>query len=73
MILFSKKLKISYFLVLGLMFLINSISFAKESSGDVYESRLMTIVSNVEQGQLDQALKMVDDLLLEYPKSRIGA
>lgn len=73
MIKFDKKFKTSCILATSLLCCYSSISFAKDSSGDQYESRLMTVVSKVEQGQLDVALTSVDSLLKDYPKSRIGA
>jgi len=60
-------------LVAGLLSTYSPLSLAKESSGDQYEARLINTVSQVEQGQLDQALESVEGLLTDYPKSRVAA
>ena len=60
-------------LVAGLLSTHSPLSLAKESSGDQYEARLINTVSQVEQGQLDQALESVEGLLTDYPKSRVAA
>ncbi len=76
MIIFNKKFKATFTLasiLISISMILSGSSFAKESIGEVYESKLMRVVETVEQGNLDQALPMVDALLNEYPKSRIGA
>ena len=73
MIVFNKKFRNACALATISVLLFSGTSFAKESIGEVYESKLMHVVETVEQGNLDQALPMVEALLGEYPKSRIGA
>ena len=73
MIIKDKKFK-PHNLLIAVVFLMNSSpSWAKESSGEQYEARLFSAVSKIEQGQLDEALSIVDGLLVDYPKSRVGA
>ena len=78
MIIFSKKIKRACSVASILMMLMHAPflmqqGFAKESTGEVYEAKLLKVINIVEQGQLDQALVLVDSLLAEYPKSRIGS
>ncbi len=73
MITINKKLNTRCLLLASFLAMNSSLSLAKESSGVQYEARLINAVDQIEQGQLDQALDIVDGLLADYPKSRVSA
>lgn len=47
-------------------------TYNKESPGKEYEIKLLNIVDAVDEGQLNKALTLSDQLIEEYPDSRIG-